>query len=144
MIGSPRNPDWQAKLNAHVIAAQETYARDGLDWGAFDCCTFAFDWVLTATGIDPMADYRGKYHSEIEAREALRATGHGTLEGALEATFGKALHPASATRGDLVYRKADKAVGIVITQGARQVGLFLGEGGFAVLPMTDCDMGFRV
>lgn len=144
MINAQRSIDWQRVLNAHVVAAQEAYGKDGLRWGVFDCCTFAFDWVFAATGVDPMADYRGEYASEIEAREALRATGHATLEGALTATFGEPIAPATARRGDLVFRKTEKAVGIVITQGARQVGLFLGEAGFSALPMRDCDLAFRV
>lgn len=139
-----RAAGWQAILNAHVVAFQALYRERGLVWGEVDCCRFAFDWVRDATGFDPMADYRGAYHSEAEAREALRASGHGTLENALKTTFGEAVAPALTRRGDLVWRKAEKAIGIVITQGARQVGLFLGENGFAALAMKDCDEGFRI
>ena len=139
-----RDPAWQSILNAHVIAFQKDYGARGLVWGEVDCCRFAFDWVRAATGFDPMADYRGKYSSEIEARTALRATGHGTLESALRTTFGDPIPTSLTRRGDLVFRKAEKAVGIVVTQGARQVGLFLGENGFAALAMKDCDEGFRI
>lgn len=139
-----RVSDWQRRLNAHLIEWQRLYAERGVQWGEVDCCLFAAGWVMSATGVDPMADYRGEYASQDEALARLRATGDGTLIGALTRLFGDPVHPASARRGDIVFRKADRSVGVVVTIGARQAGMFLGEGGFAEVSMRDCDMGFRV
>ena len=139
-----RQRDWQQRLNAYLIAAQARYAETGLDWGRFDCCTFACDWVVEATGVDPMADYRGRYASKDEALAMLRANEDGTLEAAYRRRFGDAVAPALLQRGDLAFRKAEKAAGIVITSGARQAAVFLGENGFATMRMRDVDFGFRV
>lgn len=144
MTAFARIEGWQRALNEHLVASQRAYAERGLVWGSFDCCTFAFDWVLKMTGVDPMADYRGQYSSEAEALQRLRDTGHGTLEGALKAVFGDPVAPALTQRGDLVFRKAEKAVGVVITQGVRQAGIFLGEQGLATVPIGQCDQGYRI
>lgn len=44
-------------------------------WGASDCCTFAADWVLEATGRDPMAALRDLYIDEGSASRMLSAPG---------------------------------------------------------------------
>ena len=43
-------------------------------WGTQDCCTFAADWVLQATGHDPMATLRG-LDSALAANRALDSLG---------------------------------------------------------------------
>ena len=43
-------------------------------WGAQDCCTFAADWVLQATGHDPMAQLRG-LDTAIKSTRALERLG---------------------------------------------------------------------
>jgi hypothetical protein len=45
-------------------------------WGAMDCCFFAGDWISVSTGRDPLAPYRGRYRSAVEAgRLIMRAGG---------------------------------------------------------------------
>lgn len=139
-----RNPDWPQRLNAYVLTAQSRYAETGLSWGEFDCVTFVCDWVREATGVDPMTEYRGRYSTREEAAFLLRERGHGTLEAALEATFG-APEPASfAQRGDIAFRSKDKTCGIFIVQGARTRALFLGETGLMQIAIPNVDLCFRV
>lgn len=139
-----RKPDWPRLLNEYIAGAQARYEKDGFAWGRFDCCTFAFGWVETCTGDDPMADYRGVYDTEREARAALRKNGGGTLVKACRRYFGAPVAASFAQRGDIVYRKKEKCVGIVFTSGAKMQAAFLSEGGFSVLPATECDYAFRV
>jgi uncharacterized protein DUF6950 len=139
-----RNADWQRMLNAYIAKSQERYISHGIIWGKFDCCTFAFDWVMECTGIDPMLKFRGNYSSKKQALSLLRKTGKGTLLKTIEANLSLKLHSSHCQRGDIAYRNEEKAVGIFITQGARSVAVFLGEGGFSVLPASDVSYGFPV
>lgn len=43
-------------------------------WGRQDCCTYAADWVLLATGKDPMAGLRG-LDTAVAARRTLQELG---------------------------------------------------------------------
>ena len=36
-------------------------------WGKSDCCFFGGDWILAATGRDPLGPYRGIYDSALAA-----------------------------------------------------------------------------
>lgn len=50
-------------------------AKAGWQWGVIDCTTWAADWIVLRTGIDPMAHWRGQYASEAEAEAILAETG---------------------------------------------------------------------
>ena len=131
-------------MNEYLLQAQWRYQETGLVWGVFDCCTFAFDWVRLLTGVDPMADYRGRYASREEAIRLFWENGDLTLDGALARLLGEAVAPALSQRGDVAYRAEEKAVGIMIAQGARQRGLFLGDSGLAALEMNAVTCAFRI
>ena len=139
-----RAAGWPRRLNEHLIDSQARFQEIGFKWGVFDCCTFAADWVKSATGIDPMADYRGRYASKEQAMALLRERGGGTLLASLTGLFGKSVHPAKGMRGDLAWRRKENALGIVYTVGARQFSLFLGEDGMASLPISACDACFCI
>jgi hypothetical protein len=68
-------------------------------WGAHDCCTFAADWVLAATGRDPMADLRG-LDSALAAMRRLRDLGGFLAAGT--AGLGEPVPGLMARRGDVV------------------------------------------
>ncbi len=136
--------DWQVRLNNYFVDVQARYNESGLVWGTLDCCIFAADWVEVATGVDPMADFRGHYSSAGEAAEIVREWGEGSLLATLVGLFGEAIPPAQSKRGDLAYRREENAIGIVYTSGARQLAAFLSEAGFSSLPMKNCDAAFRV
>lgn len=44
-------------------------------FGAFDCAVFMADWVIVLTGVDPIADVRGRYHNERQFLRIVRAEG---------------------------------------------------------------------
>jgi hypothetical protein len=49
------------KLSDHLT----TVGIVPFEYGVADCCTFACDWVLAIRGVDPMADWRGRYASRV-------------------------------------------------------------------------------
>ena len=138
-----RRAGWARLLNEYILRAQERYQRNGFSWGRMDCCHFAGNWVQLCTGIDVLADYRGKYRTEEEAF-ALLSANDGTLYDALVKRLGEPVHPSHAQRGDIAYSESLKACGIFFTSGARTMALFLGEGGFALHRAKDTDHAFRV
>jgi hypothetical protein len=44
-------------------------------WGAVDCCFWAGDWIMAATGRDPLAPYRGTYDSALGAARLIKGRG---------------------------------------------------------------------
>lgn len=132
-----RPAGWPRTLSEYLLAAQAQYKRDGFAWGRFDCCTFGADWVVQMTGVDPLAEFRGKYST----REEAFALAGGNLRTALESKLGPAIPVAHAQRGDLAL--FGDAVGILFTSG-RLFALFLGEGGFTMYRAEDCDCAFHV
>lgn len=58
------------RLQKHV----EAYAQADFAWGRFDCCTWAFDWVLGERGFDLMAGSRGLFTAK-QAGRAIVARG---------------------------------------------------------------------
>ncbi|WP_411101219.1 DUF6950 family protein [Streptomyces sp. x-45] len=91
-----RYRDWTMRLNETIKAAQ---GRPFL-WGEFDCCLFAADCSAAICGVDPAADYRGKYKTEAGAKRQLKRK-HGSLEAAWDACFQR-VSLAFIQRGDVV------------------------------------------
>jgi len=104
-----RYRDWATRLHQEIQAASE---RPFL-WGEFDCCLFAADCCVAVCGIDPAADYRGRYTTGTGAKRVLRST-HGSLEGAWDACF-KRVPIAMRQRGDVVLFTSEfgRCVGVV-------------------------------
>ena len=132
---------WPRLLNQYILDAQERYKRDGILWARFDCCTFVSDWVQVATGIDPMADYRGTYTTRAQAFAKLAAV-DGSLRAALTKRVGVEVPMAFGARGDIAL--LGDGCGILFTSGARSNALFLGDGGFTLYRAEDCEVAFRV
>lgn len=109
-----RREDWPERLVAYIDArAAEPFA-----WSVNDCATFAGDWVLEATGVDPIADFRNPY-SEVSAGRALRRLG-----GIAKATSSRLPEkpPAFAMRGDLGLVEIEGRESLVIVDGDTVVG----------------------
>lgn len=76
-------------------------------WGEHDCALFAADGILSMTGVDIAADFRGKYSDEASALAAIKAIANGETV-ADAAAWCAAKHglqgcpPLFARRGDLV------------------------------------------
>lgn len=111
-----RRSDWDRRLQEWLAAMEGVR----FEWGAADCCTFAAGAVEAMTGIDPMAEFRGRYATEAGAARALRRYGAGTLEATLDAKFPE--RPIGfARRGDLATNEGG-AVGVVLGGEAAFVG----------------------
>jgi hypothetical protein len=145
-----RVDNWQRLLNEHLIESQRLYNEHGLKWGVFDCCTFAFDWVEKITGVDvmglPGSEYRGQYVSAETAIRLFWKNEDKTLEGALLRVFGEPVPAAMGRRGDIVLWREEGApcLGIMVTQGAHQCGVFLGENGFIFVGLREIESAYRV
>jgi len=105
----PRYRDWTTQLHTQIKAAHER----PFSWGEFDCCLFAADCCIAICGVDPAADYRGRYTTELGAKRVLRNT-HGSLEGAWDAHF-KRVPINMRQRGDVVLFDSEngRCVGVV-------------------------------
>ncbi|KJH75631.1 DUF6950 family protein [Pseudomonas sp. ES3-33] len=91
-----RYQDWTTRLHDVIKAAQGR----PFSWGEFDCCLFAADCSAAVCGVDPAAQYRGKYTSEAGAKRQLKKQ-HGSLEAAWDASFQR-VSLAFVQRGDVV------------------------------------------
>ena len=78
-----RNHNWHIHL-AHFI--EECRERPFV-WGEHDCCLFCADAAVLICGTDPAEPYRGKYHDEQSAWQALSDYGDGTIAGAWSRCF---------------------------------------------------------
>ncbi|QHJ00124.1 hypothetical protein GT347_20350 [Xylophilus rhododendri] len=114
-------------------------------WGSHDCCTFAADWVLAATGRDPMADLRG-LDSPLQAMRRLRDLG-GFVEAGVKA-MGPALPGLMAQRGDVVLVRSGRRFGrasgyaFAICTGGHLAAA--GTDRLLFLAITDAEAAWRV
>ena len=130
-----RVDDWPERLAAHIEAAR---GRPFV-WGAHDCCAYAADWVLAATGTDPIAPWRGY----TDAREGMRRLADlGGIAGLWTRLFGAPIAPYLAQRGDLVRVMVDgrESTGVVIGAHAAAPG----ETDLALAPMATWLEAWRV
>lgn len=63
-----RRADWEKRLYEFIESRRDM----PFAWGTNDCACFAADWVLEATGVDLMTEWRGKYKSAEEVRKFLQ------------------------------------------------------------------------
>lgn len=111
-----RLPDWEARLSAWIVANRDRQH----EYGQWDCILMACSAVEAQTGVDPAAEYRGRYSDAKGAAVALRELGKGTLLKTVDDVFER--RPVGmARRGDLVW--FEQSVGVCVG-GA---GLFVGE-----------------
>lgn len=91
-----RHSDWSLRLANLLRESQDK----PFIWGEFDCCLFVSDCCVAVCGMDPAADYRGRYKTEVGAKRALLKR-HGSVEAAFDACFQR-VDVAFAQRGDIV------------------------------------------
>ncbi len=112
----------KAALLARFI---EERRRMPFAWGSNDCCLFAADWVLTATGRDIAADYRGRYSTALPALRFVEAGGG--VEAMIERAGAAPVHPSLARRGDVIARDVGNGIGLGVCVGA--MAAFVAEDG---------------
>lgn len=89
-------------------------------WGVNDCAMFCADWIHTATGVDPAAEFRGTYSSEAEA-DAVLARFLGSIEYVVGGILKRHESVHFAKRGDIVMfmNHGRRTLGIVDLHGSR-------------------------
>jgi hypothetical protein len=136
-----RIENWPEKLFALV----EARANAPFEWGVHDCCIFSADVIAEITGIDLMAEYRGRYDSALSAARLFERDG---LEAAIEAAcaatgFAEHAGPLSAQRGDLVITEIPErgpAAGLCL--GATAV--FVAPTGISEIPIAQCRRAWAI
>lgn len=121
-------------MNA-VLNANQTRL---IDYGNWDCCIMAADVVLAVSGVDHMADFRGRYTSLREAVGLIRELGHSSLLEATAARLGDPINPLEAWRGDIVHHNSNLGVCVGPT------ATFITEHGQGRVPMSDIQTVFGV
>lgn len=129
-----RLPDWRLRLDALIAERREL----PFVWGVRDCCLWAADVVLSVTGRDPMADYRGTYETE---REALRMLKRGSIERLAAQHVGFEVAPWRAQPGDVGLVDEAKMPALV----ARVGGCWMAQGrdGLVVINPASVRLAWR-
>lgn len=136
-----RFEDWPARLHRFfAVHRAEPFA-----YGERDCCLFACNWILEATGLDLAADFRGQYDSHLSAARVLKAAGGVEAIAERQTTaHGFAEIPvALARRGDVMLTDtqfAGPALGIC--DGMH--GVFPGIDGLSLVPISQCRRAWRI
>lgn len=91
--------------------------------GTWDCALFVFDLVRDVTGVDHLAEYRGRYEDYAEAERLMREIDRvASFRNLVDVKLGPRIPPAEARTGDVVSYGA--SVGF-LSNGR---GLFLAQG----------------
>ncbi len=134
-----RYQDWEDRLRTYLDRVEWEPFR----WGTYDCALFAASCIQAQTGIDPAADFRGRYDDVRGAAQALRDYGQGTLLKTVTHWLGEPGSVHFAKRGDIVMRDA-RTTGVCVGQFSYFVGVEQGRDRLAILPTRDCRYAFAV
>lgn len=132
-----RRPDWPERLDAFLEERRDRMFA----WGEHDCVLAAADWVLQATGRDPIEGWRGRWSNAAEAARMIAKAGG--IEAAVTVRLGLPLDAvAQAQRGDIALVEHDgrKTLGIVTDSGLACPG----ENGMVILPINAAGYAWRV
>lgn len=129
-------PGWQADVAGVFLERMAAPFK----WSHNDCCLFAADCILAATGDDPAADVRGKYDDALSAARLIDSLGG--LEKIAASRCGPEIPPASAVFGD---------IGLINNHGRPCLAVFGGEffhapaeHGLTILPIEACTKAWRL
>ena len=112
MISLKRVPGWEIAL----FDFMKSKINQVHDWGKNDCVMFAADVVLTLTGEDLAADYRGTYADREGAEKIIAEKGAETL-GDFLASYLPEIPVAEAMRGDIVISPGPEGEFAAVCQG---------------------------
>lgn len=134
-----RFDDWEARLAVYLDRVE----WEPFTWGQHDCALFAASAICAQTGVDPAAEFRGKYFDARGAAQALRAYGEGTLLKTVTQWLGEPKSAHHAKRGDIVMRDR-LTTGVCVGHYSYFVGIEQGYERLAILPTRDCQKAFTV
>lgn len=111
-MGAPvRIKGWQTRLEA--LVNDRLHRR--FEFGVHDCCLWAADVVLAATGTDPAEGLRGTYNDEQSAQAVIESMGGVPSIGA--SRFGDEIAVSLAQSGDVGMIDTDSGPALVAKVG---------------------------
>lgn len=129
--------DWVSRLDAAVIFALDREFK----WGEQDCASFALGCVAAMTGVDPGAEWRGRYDDALSATRMMRR--FGDLTSVATTLLGSEPIPARmARRGDVLLATREAGPSLGICNGA--MGLFVAPRGLARVNISECELAWRI
>ena len=132
-----RNQEWPRILSEFLAEK----ANQPFSWGENDCLLFCADAVLSMTGTDHAAEFRGQYTDEARAYAALQSAGYADAEQVLTAKLGEPKPVKFAHRGDIVlYGNA----GGVVDMTGRYAALYAVNRGLVRVPLHQCSKALEV
>lgn len=131
-----RRQDWPRRLQQFCRERR----RMPFAWGTNDCATLAADWVLEATGADPMYGVRGLWSDARQAMERLAELGG--MRQAVTDIMGAEILPTLAQRGDLVLIEIDGRETLAVCVGDHALGS--ADAGALLAPMSGAVAAWRV
>lgn len=129
MLDLTRKPQWEPALSEYIVSCRQLPHQ----YGEHDCCTFISGAVMATCGVDPMAEFRGKYESILTAQKALKSIGAGDLPSTLDGKF-PSIPVSRAKQGDIVLTSdiSDMDASGVVTG---RFAWFVSEEGLVSLPI---------
>ncbi|PWJ81471.1 hypothetical protein C7441_1102 [Pseudaminobacter salicylatoxidans] len=139
ITNSKRSDGWDRAVedlaSAHIEIAPE--------WGRSDCLMTVGDAIQAVVGIDPFAEFRGRYRTEAGAARHLRRNGCENVRDVFETFLGlEPVNRFSARRGD---------VGVMLINDEFTAGFICGSGfavkqphGLTFFPATDIVQAYKV
>src|SRR5689334_16890400 len=110
-----RRQDWPERLAAWLERARTR----PFQYGIWDCCLAAADWVREATGADHAIDYRG-YRTESGAYRKMKSIAEGGVVEVVTRALGAPLSsPLMAQRGDVVAVQSESGPALGVCLGDR-------------------------
>lgn len=131
-----RKETWPTDLAAFIESRMNT----PFSWGVHDCTLFAADSALAMTGIDPAADFRGTYNSQIGAARII--VEYGSFRNLVNTYMDGEINPKLAQRGDWVLVEQDGAEALAVCAGVNMVAA--GLAGLVFRPMSDAITAWRI
>lgn len=128
-----RASNWDQRLSDYIASKREA----PFVYGENDCCMFAAGAVMAITGIDPVAEFRGKYRSLAGSVRALKEIGSGDLESTMDSKF-QEIPIGMAQRGDIAF--FDGSLGVVMDGYA----WFVSDDGLERVPRSMWDKAWSV
>lgn len=137
-----KRSDWRVRLHAYLAdARQRTFGYGGAD-GSQDCALFVAGAVEAMTGIDPAAEYRGRYTTLTGGLRVLRKAGYIDHVDLVAATLPEVRPAHLAQVGDIAVVPSgdDMVLGLV---GGPRIFCW-GEDALMTLDLLSISRAFRV
>jgi hypothetical protein len=122
--------DWEIRLTDFFVSRLSSC----FEWGVNDCCLFAADGKIAATGHDPAAEHRGTYSDALSAARTVERLGGMLAIG--DSSFGKRIKTEYVRFGD---------IGLIENHGRPCLAIFGGEyfhapgvDGLTIFPVDKC------